>query len=75
MEAMPKNIELKDIVEKNPRVSLDKLEEGRELRKNLQRPSGTKRRHLIFPVDRKRVRIDDDVASDPRAIRLQRSGR
>ncbi len=72
---MPKNIDLKDIAEKNPQVNIEELEEGRELRKNLRHPSAAKRRHTTFPVDRRRVRIDDDVSSDPRVVRLQRPKR
>ncbi len=68
---MPKSIELSEIAEKNPRVDLNALEEGRKLRQNLHQ-SATKRRTAL-PNDRRRVRIDDDVSSDPRAVRLQRS--
>ncbi len=70
---MLKNIDLKDIAEKNPHVNLEDLEEGRKLRENLRQPSGAKRRRMTSPANRRRVRIDDDVASDPRAVRLQPS--
>ena len=69
---MPKSIDLREIAEKNPRVNVEDLEEGRKLRKRLSQASGAKRRRTVLPTDRRRVRIDDDVASDPRAVRLQR---
>ncbi len=68
---MPKNIELNEIAEKNPLVSLDDLEEGRKLRENLHQIGGAKHRRVTPPADRRRVRIDDDICSDPRAVRLQ----
>jgi hypothetical protein len=69
---MPKNIDLKEIAERNPRVNLEALEEGRKLHERLCQSGGIKGRRMVLPIDRRRVMIDDDVASDPRAVRLQR---
>lgn len=69
---MPKKIDLSEIAKKNPHVNLEELEEGRKLRQNL-RQAGTERRRGTLPNNRRRVRIDDDVSSDPRVVRLQRS--
>ncbi len=71
---MPQRINLVDIADKNPRVDLKKLEEGRTLRENLSRasPRGPNQR-LAFPFHRRRARIIDDVASDPRVVRLRKS--
>lgn len=69
---MPKAINLEEIASKNPRVDLQALEEGRTLRKNLRQIGGAKERPLTTPTERRRVKIDDSVASDPRTVRLQR---
>jgi len=71
---MPRQIDLVDIADKNPRVDLTKLEEGRTLRENLRRTNlrGANQR-LAFPFHRRRARIVDDVSSDPRVVRLRKS--
>jgi hypothetical protein len=71
---MPRPIDLVDIADKNPRVNLKELEEGRKVRENLRRTNlrGANQR-LAFPFHRRRARIVDDVASDPRVIRLHKS--
>jgi hypothetical protein len=67
---MPANVDLKKIAEKNPRVDLAALEEGRRLREHLSRSGGVKRNRVVFPADRRRVRINDDVSNDPRVVTL-----
>lgn len=71
---MPRRIDIADIADKNPRVDLKELDEGRTLRENLRRTNlrGAKQR-LAFPFHRRRARIVDDVASDPRVVRLRKS--
>lgn len=73
---MPRRIDLLDIADKNPRVNLKELDEGRKLRENLRRtnPRGANQR-LAFPFHRRRARIVDDVNSDPRVVRLQKPDR
>ena len=65
---MPHQIDPIEIAKTNPKVDLDALERGRQLRKGLQETITKKRK----PFTRRRVRIDDGVSSDPRAVRLQK---
>jgi len=67
---MPHKIDLEEIAKKNACVDLDALEEGRKLRQGLRE---SPKRHRTMTTARRRVRIDDDVSSDPRVVRLQRS--
>jgi hypothetical protein len=67
---MPTSFDLKKIIERNPRVNLAALEEGRRLRQRLSPSKSVKRNRVVFPADRKRVRISDDISDDPRVVTL-----
>jgi hypothetical protein len=73
---MPRRIDIADIADKNPRVNLKELDEGRTLRETLRRTIvRSPAQRLAFPFHRRRARIVDDVASDPRVVRLRKSDR
>jgi hypothetical protein len=64
---MPKQINFDELSKANPKVNLDQLAEGRQLLSDI-RGSGVRRarRESEVPFGRKRARIVDDLASDPR---------
>jgi len=70
---MPHPIDLKEIADKNPKVDLDRLAEGRKLLEVVRharvRGAGCQ---SATPPARRRARVLDDLASDPRVVRLHR---
>lgn len=73
---MPEKLTIAEILEKNPDLNLNELEQGRELRESLKESgAGAKRRYGVYPLDRRRVRVDDDIDSDPRVVYLRRCSR
>jgi hypothetical protein len=70
---MPHPIDLKEIADRNPKVDLDRLAEGRKLLELLRRAGvrGAGYRAATSRAQR-RARVLDDLASDPRVVRLQR---
>lgn len=67
---MPHKIDLSEIAKKNPHFDMAALEEAQKLRENLREFATKKHRGW---TTRRRVRIDDDVSSDPRVVRLRQS--
>jgi hypothetical protein len=70
---MAKNIDLTEIAENNPLVNVERLEEARRMREKLRQIGSPRGRRPLSPSERRRVRIEDDILSDPKAIRLRRS--
>jgi hypothetical protein len=65
---MPQKIDLQEILKKNPNVDPERLSAGLKLSEELrQARSGSKRAR---PLIRRRVRIVDDLRSDPRLTQL-----
>jgi hypothetical protein len=65
---MPQKIDLAEILKNNPHVDPERLNAGLKLAEELRRSrSGSKRAR---PFVRRRVRIVDDLQSDPRLVRL-----
>jgi hypothetical protein len=64
---MPKQINVDELVKTNPKVNLNRLAEGRQLLSDI-RGSGVHRgpREPEVSSGRKRARVVDDLASDPR---------
>jgi hypothetical protein len=69
---MPQTIDLADIASNNPSVDLQSLEKARKLTQELReaRSSGSFRDKRARPLTRRRIRLIDDLASDPRLTRL-----
>jgi hypothetical protein len=69
---MPQTIDLADIAGNNPLVDLQSLEKSRKLTQELRgaRLPGGLRSKRSHPLIRRRVRIIDDLANDPRLTRL-----
>lgn len=65
---MPQKISLAEILKNNPRVDPDKLKEGLRLAEELRKRAGV--RPKIHPLIRRRMRIVDDLSSDPRLTQL-----
>ena len=65
---MPAKIDLESIAKRNPKVDLVRLEEYRALRRSLG--MGRRIRQSVSPLERRRVRIVDDIESDPRVVHL-----
>ena len=66
---MPHKIDLTELLKNNPAVDVEELNRGLKLAEELRRvrPVGIGRRS---GVARRRVRIIDDLQSDPRVTRL-----
>ncbi len=68
---MPQVIDLVEIASKNKSVDLERLAEGRRLTQELrQARSGVLRDKRARPLTRRRIKIIDDLDSDPRLTRL-----
>jgi len=66
---MPKPIDI-DMLKKNPRVDLGKLEESQKLRDSIQQSGGTRGPKCAPTLNRRRARIIDDLSSDARLVKL-----
>lgn len=70
---MPKKINIKNILKKNPKVDKRELEKGFELLENLKKMGLAKKGYkLVSPCERQRVQVNDGIAEDPRTIHLNR---
>jgi hypothetical protein len=71
---VPKHMDLKEIIEKNPNLDLQKLDEWRKLRETLTGGHGVRKRRDSgrAPFKARRAQVVDDAENDPRLIRLQR---
>ena len=72
---MPRQINIKELAERNPKVDLAKLEELRKLRDRLSEHGAGRKRHKgVSPIRTgKRAQVIDDEKNDPRLIRLQKN--
>lgn len=70
---MPRRINLKEIVRKNPQIDLEEIRAWTQLRKTLAE-SGlvSRRKQGCGHPDDVRARIADEAEDDPRLIRLSR---
>lgn len=68
---MPQKLDLAELLKSNPNVDFERLMEGlklaEELRQSRSNAPGRRRTH---PIARRRVRIIDDLESDPRLTQL-----
>jgi hypothetical protein len=72
---MPRQVNLKELAEKNSNLDLTKLEELRKLRDRLSEHGAGRKRHKgVSPIKTgRRAQLVDDEENDPRLIRLQRN--
>jgi hypothetical protein len=66
---MPKPLDI-DMLKKNPRVDLGKLEESQKLREEILQKGGVRGPRLSPAFRRKRARVIDDLSSDTRLVKL-----
>jgi len=68
---MPQTVDLKEVIEANPKVDPEQLAESQKL-SDAMRGLGKRERgdRLALPFARRRAKIVDDLESDPRFVRL-----
>lgn len=66
--------DLKDILSKSPHIDLEAVGRNLELLRILRSQGIVPRPKLLSPFERRRVRLMDDLSSDPRVVRLRSLG-
>lgn len=68
---MPEQVDLKELLRKNPKVDVDELTRGLQMGQDLRRTGVRGRQNRFsFPFTRRRAKLLDDLDSDPRVTRL-----
>lgn len=67
---MPQKIDLEELIKNNRNVDPVRLAEGFKLAEELRRSRGVQGSRRSRPFTRRRVRIIDDLQSDPRLTQL-----
>lgn len=66
---MPKPIDI-ELLKKNPKIDLGKLEASQKLREDIRQTGGIRGPKTMPALRRRRVRVIDDLSSDTRLVKL-----